>query len=308
MKKFVIFILILFLILIIIPSLLSISFSNKIPKKGGLTVQVLHTDSGEIKSENLEKYLEGVVASEMPASFHEEALRAQAVAARTYIFYNMKNNENEDHPGADVCTDSSHCKAWKSNETLISEMGKEWFSEYFPKIQKAVESTSGDLVIYENEPILAVFHSTGSGKTENANDVWGGFVPYLKSVESPGDLLSPKYASTVSVPLSEFCQKLNINSHEIRELKRSEGGAVISVNIGGSLFKGTEIRTIFELNSANFEIETLEDQIIFKVKGNGHGVGMSQYGANALAEEGKTYKEILQTYYIDTQIKNIDAL
>lgn len=277
-------------------------------KKDDITVKVLHVNNGEITSENLEEYLEGVVASEMPASFHEEALRAQAVAARTYIYYSMKNNINDEHPDADVCTDSSHCKAWKSNDELISEMGKDWFSEYFPKIQKAVKSTSGEMVIYENEPILAVFHSTGSGRTENANDVWGGFVPYLKSVESPGDLLSPKYASTVSIPISEFCKKLNISSHEIGEIKRSEGGAVLSVNVGGALFKGTEIRTLFKLNSANFEIETLEDQIIFKVKGNGHGVGMSQYGANALAEEGKTYKEILQTYYIDTHIKNINAL
>ncbi len=308
MKKIILAFFILFCILILLPTLLSLSFSESTQKniKKQVTVSVLHADTGEIKEEELETYLFGVVAAEMPASFHDEALRAQAVAARTYIYYKMKDMKADDtHPDVHVCTNSSHCKAWKSDESLKNEMGVDWFSDYYPKIQSAVKTTSGEIMTYDEEPILAVFHSTGSGRTENAEDVWGGFVPYLKSVESPGDLLSPKFTSNVTVPKSEVCEKLQITTPVVGAISRSLGGAVLSVNIGEKLLKGTEIRSVFSLNSSNFEIEITENDFIFHVKGNGHGVGMSQYGANAMAESGKTYHEILSTYYTGIQFNTI---
>lgn len=310
MKKLFLTFIILFCILILLPTLISLSFSEA-PRRNNakinnLTISVFHAETGEIKEESLEAYLSGVVAAEMPASFHEEALRAQAVAARTYIYYKMNDEErNTEHPDASVCTDSSHCKAWKSDDTLKSEMGMDWYENDYPKIQKAVEVTSGEIMTYEEEPILAVFHSTGSGRTENAEDVWGGLVPYLKSVESPGDSMSPKFSSTVTVAKTEICEKLQINDPIVGTIHRSQGGAVLSVDIGGMLFKGTEIRSIFSLNSSNFEIENTENDFIFHVKGNGHGVGMSQYGANAMAESGKTYQEILSSYYTGIQFSKI---
>lgn len=263
-------------------------------------VAVLHTDTQQVKNENIENYLIGVVAAEMPASFHEEALKAQAVAARTYIYSRlMSNNTNSSHPNAVVCTDSTHCKAWLSDEELHYKMGEKWYSKYYKKIKEAVEKTHGEIITYENEPIVAVFHSTSSGRTENSADVWGGELPYLKSVESPGDRTSPKFTSSVTVNKKNVCETLGITDAEVYEYQRSEGGAVMTVNIGGYLFKGNDIRNYFKLNSSNFEIEVTEADFIFHVKGNGHGVGMSQYGANDMAENGSTYIDILSRYYTD---------
>lgn len=267
-------------------------------------VSVLHTDTNEIASENLEDYLVGVVAAEMPASFHGEALRAQAVAARTYILNRMESAEKSpEHPDAAVCTDSSHCKAWFSRSYMEETLGATWLSESYPKILEAVESTRGEIILYDQMPIVAVFHSTGSGKTENAEDVWGGALPYLKSVESTGDLDSPKFSSTTVIPKSEVCEKLGVLVPTVGAYTRSQGGSVLAVDIGGFLFKGTDIRSYFRLNSANFEIEETETDFVFHVKGSGHGVGMSQYGANGMAKNGSTYPEILKTYYTGVEIE-----
>jgi len=301
LKKLLIIILFLFLILILLPTFLVLCITKPEKKEAPVYapfVTVLHSDTGQVENTNLETYLEGVVAAEMPASFHTEALKAQAVAARTYIYNSMTANEpNKDHPEADVCTDSAHCKAWLSNTAMHTEMGENWYETYFPKIQSAVLETRGEIVTYNDAPIVAVFHSTGSGRTENSADVWGGDLPYLKSVESAGDAYSPKFMSTAEYPKTEICETLNILDATVGEYTRSEGGAVLSVNIGGTSFRGTDIRAHFDLNSANFEIEETEETFIFHVKGNGHGVGLSQYGANFMAENGNGYEDILKTYY-----------
>jgi len=132
--------------------------------------------------------------------------------------------------------------------------------------------------------------------------VWGGDFPYLKSVESAGDVISPKFSSTVNVPKTEICRVLGVTEAKAYDIERSEGGTVLTVNIGGFLFKGTDIRSYFNLNSANFEIEETETDFVFHVKGSGHGVGLSQYGANAMAEEGSSYAEILTKYYTDVAL------
>lgn len=310
MKKILIIIIVLFCVMIILPTALVICIPNaKKPlmsekqSKNKPVVFVKHHDSGKIESHMLEAYLIGVLAAEMPASFHEEALKAQAVAARTFIYNAMQSEENDTaHPGADVCTDSSHCQAWLSEEDMVEKQGKEWYNTYYSKLMNAVKSTEGEIVTYNYEPIVAVFHSTASGRTENSEDVWGGSYPYLKSVESTGDEESPKFSSTVTVEKTEVCRVLGVTDAKAYDVVRSEGGAVLTINIGGYLFKGSDIRSYFNLNSSNFEIEETENDFVFHVKGCGHGVGLSQYGANSMAKEGKTYQDILTTYYTDVTL------
>lgn len=267
----------------------------------------------KIEKIDMEKYLIGVVAGEMPPSFEVEALKAQAVAARTYIM-SKTGVDNSSHPDADICTDPSHCKAYISDNDALKKWGTEWNDIYKPKISDAVESTKGEIITYQDEPIVAVFHSTSAGKTENSGDVWQEELPYLKSVISEGEELSPRYKSFVEVDLDEFKFKLKeidgsvdfsksvndwINGYEY-----TEGGAVKVVEIGGVKFKGTKIREVFSLRSAFFTI-SITDKVIFDVTGNGHGVGMSQYGANYAASRGYDYKKILQKYYTDTQLTKI---
>ena len=307
MKKITFSILIIFIATILLPTCIVLCLGKKpLTKKEnaeGPVVSVYMHDTGDTVSFPLEKYLEGVVAAEMPASFHPEALKAQAVAARTFIYNRIfENVTDSDHPDAIVCTDSTHCKAWISEEKMHSGMGEGWYETYYPKIKASVTETSGEIVTYESEPIVAVFHSTGSGRTENAKDVWGGDLPYLKSVESAGDTSSPKFSSTAEIPKTKICEILGVTEARVYGYERSEGGAVLTVNIGGFLFRGTDIRAYFDLKSANFEIEETEESFIFHVKGSGHGVGLSQYGANAMAEEGNDYKKILTAYYTGVSI------
>lgn len=267
---------------------------------------------GTIKQVGIEEYLIGVVSAEMPPSFESEALKAQAVAARTYII-NRQRNKASDHPDADVCTDPSHCKAYITEQEALNKWHESWNNEYKTKIKDAVNSTCGMIITYENEPITAVFHSTSSGKTENSGEVWQSQAPYLKSVKSEGEELSPRYKSTVEISRSEFINKIkNINklasfpeeNISITDYTYTEGGSVKSLYIGGVEFKGTEIRSLFGLRSANFRI-ILKDNVIFDVTGNGHGVGMSQYGANFAAASGYTYKDIISKYYSGTQIEKL---
>jgi len=182
------------------------------------------------------------------------------------------------------------------------------------KIESAVNSTAGEILTYNGEACLAVFHSqAGGGKTESSRDVWGGDLPYLVSVESRGEENAPNYHSSADVPLSEFCEKLTAenpqavitSAADIGEITRSEGGAVKSIAIGGASFKGSDIRRIFKLRSACFEIKCEGDNVHFEVTGYGHGVGMSQYGANELAKEGMSYKKILAHYYTGTKTEKV---
>ena len=257
------------------------------------------------------EYLTGVVCAEMPAQFHTEALKAQAVAARTYFW---QKGQCSKHPDAHICTDSSHCQAYKSCEKLKNQWGND-YEKYYNKIAQAVKDTGNEIIVYKGEPISAVFHSTSSGKTENSSDVWGGDKPYLKSVESTEDELSPKYSSSVTVSLDEFKDKIKSAQNNVdfgkellSDIRFTEGGAVEKIKIGGVDFKGVQIRTLFSLASANFDIDIIGDDVVFDVRGYGHGVGMSQYGANFMAEKGKGYKDILKKYYTDVDIVSADTI
>lgn len=262
------------------------------------------------------QYLKEVVAAEMPAAFEPDALRAQAVAARSYLYARSntykKNGYPPEHKGADICTDPSHCKAYIPEDERKASWGDD-ADKYWKKIENAVISTEGEMVSYNGEVISCVFHSTSSGRTESSEDVWGGTRPYLISVESPGEELSPGYKSQLIVSKADF---INIAKENIEgvcfddeltgEIMRSEAGGIKSIVIGKVPIKGTVFRSIFNLKSTNVILTQTSDTVQFDVTGYGHGVGMSQYGANAMAKNGADYKEILTHYYTGTDIIKIN--
>ncbi len=247
----------------------------------------------------LETYLVGVVAAEMPVSFHVEALKAQAVAARTFAMRQMKNSKHED---ADLCDQSSCCQAWFSPEQMQDKLGdsKTLVEE---KAALAVSATAGQVLKYEDKLIDAVYFSCSGGMTESAAAVWGSDIPYLRQVESPGEENAPRYQGEVLVPYASFREKLSQSdlsgqpSSWFGEMHRTGSGGVETIEIGGIVYSGTEIRSLFGLNSTIFDPAVTKDGIVFETKGFGHRVGMSQYGANVMAQNGYTYDEILAHYY-----------
>lgn len=261
------------------------------------TIYLVRSKTGDIVEMELEEYLKGVVYAEMPSSFNIEALKAQAVAARTYTKFKMADSTH-------ICDNPSHCQAWLEND----------YSENFEKVSKAVEETRGKTVSYMGETIEAFFHSSSGGKTESSKDVWGKDIPYLVPVESPNeDKIMSTFFSEKEVTYKEL--KTLINNYlgknqvtteklknKIKIISRTEGDRVNEIKIDKASLSGTSIRGILELRSANFDIELKEKSVVFKVKGYGHGVGMSQWGAEVMAREGKDYEEILKYYYPNTEV------
>lgn len=314
MKKALILGVIYFFIIILILPPICVFIGGKIKKEKEQkkepfeTVKVYITSEDKVVEMNTSQYLKEVVGAEMPATFSYEALKAQAVAARTYLCAKMDENY-EEHKGGVVCTDYKHCKAWLSESERKAAWEEDKREEYWRRVSGAVEETAGEIIKYKGEPISAVFHSTSSGKTENSKDVWGKDLPYLQSVVSKGDELSPKFLSEFSCTEQEFCDAVSSkvdntdwNYGLFSDIVRSDAGGIIKITLGGVEVKGTTFREMFSLRSTNVEIEKVEDRIIMKVKGNGHGVGMSQYGANFMGNNGSSYKEILTYYYRDTTI------
>lgn len=266
-----------------------------------------------IQSLPLSEYLTGVVLSEMPASFQLEALKAQAVAARTFTLRNVAAGK---HDTADLCADSSCCQAWASLDTLQDKLG-DAFSQYWQKAAQAVEETDGMVLTYDGQLIDAVYFSCSGGATEDAVAVWGGDVPYLQTVESPGEEISGKFETTVTVPLAEFRQILQTADPQVwlagspsswfGNRVETDGGGVDTLEIGGRIFRGTELRTLFGLNSAKFTVEATAEAVVFTVSGYGHRVGMSQYGAEAMARAGADFEEILLHYYTGVTLEFLGA-
>lgn len=266
-------------------------------------VQVLLED-GTVEEQTLSDYLWSVVAAEMPASFEEDALCAQAVCARTYTLW--KAGKSAVHENADVCTDSSCCQAYTTREEAAERWGEN-AGPYTKKIARAVADTDGVVVTYGGEPIQAVFFSSASGATEDAAAVWGNSLPYLTSVDSPEGEEVPNYNTTVTLTAEEV-KGLVSSSYPGADLSGSPAdwfqnisytasGRVAQVEVGGVVLSGGAVRTLFSLRSACFEVEAEEDSVTFRVTGYGHGVGMSQYGANAMAKGGSSWQEILRHYY-----------
>jgi stage II sporulation protein D len=279
-------------------------------KDGGVQLAVKDGDAVEIMA--LDVYLQGVVRGEMPASFELEALKAQAAAERTYIYYQLAAGRKEAHPNADVCTDPSCCNAWLSEEAAREKWGGD-FDGWESRIEEAVAATDGQVALYDGQPILAVFHSSSAGKTAGAGDVWSGDMPYLRSVDSPeGEETVPNYYSAAEFTAAEAKALLAQAHPELTfsggpdkwfgAVEKDESGRVGTVEVCGAPLRGVEVRRIFSLRSACFTIDAAADRVTFRVTGYGHGVGMSQYGANELARQGRTWQEILLWYYADITI------
>ncbi len=272
---------------------------------GETVLRVLH--DGAVEEMTMDRYLLGVLRAEMPASFEIEALKAQAVAARTYTLYKMRGGPIANHPDADACDDINCCKAYKSAEDAAAEWGG-MALYYEEKLARAVAQTDGQAVLYGGEPILAVFCSSTAGHTQNAGAVWQSDLPYLQSVDSPEtEELVPNYYSVASFSPAEFRTLLHQTHPEadlsgapegwITNVARSDAGFVTTLDVGGVTLRGNELRTILSLRSPAFTVDAEADGITFHVTGYGHGVGMSQYGANALALEGMNAREILEHYF-----------
>ena len=279
------------------------------------TIKLLHKEKNKIEEIDLEEYLYGVVSAEMPASFEEEALKAQAVVARTYTIYKIVNNDGK-HGEADICDDSTCCQAWISEQDRKDRWDEDEKEENWNKIVKAVNSTQGKIVTYNGEPINAFFHSNSGGTTEAPIEVWGGSgYPYLQSVATAGEDAYSQYSSEAEFTEAEFEEKIkelhsdfeidfeDENCIKIEEY--TEGNRVKTIKIGNLELSGVEVRNIFGLRSANFTVTIEDGKIKFEVIGYGHGVGMSQTGADSLAKEGKTYEEIIHHYYTDVEIEDM---
>lgn len=268
------------------------------------TLRVLDGDT--VRDMTMEDYLMGVTAAEMPASFAEEALKAQAVAARTYTLYKLTSGGNHGDT-ADICTDSTCCQAYISQEAARSSWGEQ-ADALEEKIRTAVTDTDGEAILYGGVPILAVFHSSSAGLTRAAGQVWQNDLPYLQPVDSPEASASiPNYYSRVDFSPETIREKLlaripaaDLAGDQKTWLKnavRDSAGSVETVEVGGVTVKGSTVRAALGLRSACFEWELQDGRFAFYVTGHGHGVGLSQYGANAMAEAGADYKTILTHYY-----------
>ena len=279
------------------------------------TIQLLHQDTGKTEELELDTYLYGVVSAEMPASFEEEALKAQAVVARTYTLYKIINNDGK-HGEADICDDSTCCQAWISKENRFARWEESEQEENWKKIVNAVNSTQGKIITYQGKPINAFFHSNSGGETEAPIEVWGGSgYPYLQSVSTTGEDAYSQYSSEAEFTEEEFVEKIKevhsnfeINWKEdncIEVTEYTEGNRVKTIKIGNLELSGVEVRTIFGLRSANFKVTREGGKIKFEVTGYGHGVGMSQTGADSLAKEGKNYEDIIHHFYTDVEITDM---
>ena len=278
-------------------------------------LHVLH--SGSIEEMTMDSYLQGVLRAEMPASFEPEALKAQAIAARTYTLYKMNAGPIANHPDADACDDINCCKAYKTAENAATDWGS-MALYYEEKLARAVAETDGQVILYDGAPILAVFFSSANGHTQNAGAVWQSDLPYLQSVSSPetGELV-PNYYSVARFSPDEF-RALFLRAHPeadlsgapsnwITDVARSDADFVTTLRVGGVTIRGNELRSILSLRSPSFTVEWDRDTFVFHVTGYGHGVGMSQYGANALALQGMTAAEILEHYFTGAQVLDYSA-
>ncbi|WP_230199550.1 stage II sporulation protein D [Bacillus testis] len=275
-----------------------------------IEVAVLRHATQKTEKLPLEKYVAGVVAAEMPATFELEALKAQALTARTFIIDSMVRGGSGDLQGADV-SDTVNDQVYKSDKEMKA-IWKDDYSWKLNKIAKAVIATKGEIITYNQQPITAFFFSTSNGYTENSEAYWKNAAPYLKSVASPWDKASPKFADTKIMTLGQFQKKLGINLKNKTDIGqitgRTPGKRVASVSFGGKELTGKAIRERLELKSTDFTWKRKGNNIIITTKGYGHGVGMSQYGANGMAKEGKTYKEIIEYYYQNVQIASADPV
>lgn len=291
---------ILFIILVGLPALLvrtcTVSFFS--PREIPL-VGLWDAEKDKLLSMTLEEYVQGVVAAEMPASFELEALKVQAVAARTYALRRIERGERiTEHPEAHLSSDFQSGQAWISWDTFLTRNGGSTGLVLQRKIKRAVKQTEGIVALYDGEPILAVYHSTSGGRTENSEHYWSEALPYLRSVDDPFSVNSPSHYSTATIQLSNLAKVLDVSSAKnFKVVERYTSGRVKTVEVGEKWLSGREIRQRLSLRSTWFTAEIIGNEMVFSIWGYGHGVGMSQYGAQGMAKQGYGYSEILQYYY-----------
>ena len=270
--------------------------------------KILRSATGEVEEISYDDYIFGVLAAEMPASYEAEALKAQAVAAHTFALHRKATNKNKDY---DITDDFTIDQAFITEESAKEKWGDN-ADEYITKLKNAVESTKNLALTYNGEIALAVYHAISFGKTEDCKNVWGGNYPYLVSVSSAGDKLSPNYKSTKSVTLEEIktaFKELNLSNTPadyFKNIIKTEAGGIKSVTLCGNQVSGGEIRKQLDLRSNCFEVAYKDGAFQFTVYGYGHGVGMSQTGANYMAQQGADFKEILCHYYTGCKIEKVD--
>ena len=282
------------------------------------TIKLYHKETKKIEELPIDEYIYGTVSAEMPAKYELEALKAQAIASRTYTLYQIINNGNK-HKNANVCDDYNCCQAWISKEDRMKKWSEKERNSNWEKIINAVNSTSGQIITYDNKPIDAFFHSNSGGKTESVVNVWGGTnYPYLKSVETAGEDNYSQYKSTVTVTKDNLIKKLKTKYKDIKInwkdknciniLDYTDSGRVKTIKFGNTEIAGTEARSLLELKSTNFSFNIEKDKITFSVIGYGHGVGMSQTGADSMAKSGKNYEDIIKHFYTGVKILYVNNL
>ncbi len=301
---------------------LLIEQTNQLVFDDTVFISMYDDDSGDIIELGLEEYVFGVVAGEMPASYELEALKAQAVAARTFTAMHLEELCGDDAAhcsvsGADICSDSGCCQAWKSNLELRERWGRD-YCKYAVKVYNAVNETRGVIAVYDGDPIQALYHASSGGETEDCENVFSNTLPYLKGVESPGEEYYAHYSDEEVFELKDFVERLNeafssadltlSNARDsVSIVSRYGSGRVERVKVGDTHCSGRDFRTALDLYSAYFTIEFNGDSVIITTKGYGHGVGMSQSGANAMAREGASYTDIIRHYYTDVELLSING-
>ena len=276
--------------------------------------KVLLQETGEVITLGEAEYICGVIAAEMPVQYDVQAIKAQAVACYTYAFTKRQNERaapTADLKGADI-SDSPDTHQGYINDEKAKEKWGENYEEYKKKVADAVNEVLGQVIVYGGKPILAAYHCISSGMTEDAKTLWGEEIPYLKSVKSPGDMLSPEYKTVVKVTKEEFAEAvkglkdIELDADDpakwVGEISTTDAGTVASIKIGSGSAAGLAVRDAFHLRSPCFTVAYKEGTFTFTVKGYGHGVGMSQYGADYMARQGNTYVEILKHYYTGADI------
>jgi len=286
---------------------------------GEESIKIYITKEKKIKELPLEEYIVGVVSAEMPAEFEIEALKAQAVAARTFAVAHMEKYGGQKYKGANGAdvTDTVDCQVYKSKDDVMNNWPKNLSEKYWNKVTQAVQETNGQVLKYNAKLVTNPYYfAISSGKTENSKDIFGNDEPYLKSVASPGEEIAKKYRSQVKLSYNNFINKIKneySNSslsifnvkNSINIISRTDAGSVKEIKIGNNIITGARFRSIFGLNSANFSISYNMTEIVINCTGYGHDVGMSQWGANVMSKQGKNYKDILTHYYTGVSIVKI---
>ena len=311
MKKTLVFSVFLLVILLLLP-LCTLSESAPVatlPTQAAVStkesdvLKVLLTDTNTVAELTTEDYLFGVLAGEMPALYEPEALKAQAVCAYTFALWRKNENTDKDY---DITSDYTTDQCYITPEQAAKKWGSK-ADEYEQKLRDAIKAVKDEVLTYNGELTLSVYHSVSGGKTESAKNVWGKEYPYLQAVSSIGDKLATNYISTCSFSKAQIEAALSVTlptalKGSFTNFSRTASGTVDKVTVGGTQFKGSEVRKALELKSSNFEVSLKDEQFTFTVYGYGHGVGMSQNGANYMAQQGSDYKEILSHYYTGCEV------